>query len=307
MRWLRKGRRRERAGEDGDPSLPSIAGVVERSLAEQLAVDGYARAGQLLSSDEVLRARGVFDEAMQRLGRPLGEQWFPTILLPDDGVRAYITDELEALIRPRLATVLDPDQLELLRLDFSVKPPSGASELGPHQDFSLVDERRATSLYLWIPLEDMDEQNGTLHVVPGSHRFSNRIRSQHVPARFDEVLDLVDEASERLDCRAGELILMVSGVVHHSPPNRGDAVRLAAHGIVRPADVPLVFYYADDATPEGLVECYEMDLEHYVRHIHQGRPTSGEPVTELLERPPESMSRERFQRGLASVRERALR
>jgi hypothetical protein len=280
---------------------PPVAGVRDDAVARQLAVDGYARLGPFLTSDQIDRARHAFDVAAARLDRPLGDQWYPTILWPEDDVRAFITSELEALIAPRLESVFDPEVLELMRLDYSVKPASPTSELGAHQDFSLIDETQGTSLYLWIPLVDADETNGTLHVVPRSHRFSNRIRSQHVPAYFDEVLPLVRESAVRLDCRAGELIVMVSGVIHFSPPNRSDALRLAAHGIVKPVDAPIVFFFADEQTPADKVECYEVDLPRYVHYIHHGRPGAEVPLTRMVDRPPASMTSDRFQRGLKQV------
>lgn len=271
------------------------------SVNERLDRDGYARLGPFLSPDEVDEALAVFDEAHARLGTPLGETWFPTILLPDDEVRALITDRLGAIVRPHLEALVEPDDLEVVRLDYSVKPPSERSALGPHQDYALVDERRAQSLYLWIPLCDTGPANGTLHVVPGSHRFANRIRSRHVPAVFDEVLEGIHEASVRLDCRAGELVAMVSGVIHHSPPNRSGVLRLAAHGIVKPASEPLVLYYADDSTPAGRVECFELDIGAYVQAIHHGRPEGEVAPVRLEARPPGSMSPERFRAGLALV------
>jgi hypothetical protein len=275
--------------------------VRHAETARRLTDDGYARLGPFLTADEVDRALTAFDQAASRLDRPLGDQWFPTILLPEDDVRAFITSELEALIAPKLDHVLDPEVFELMRLDYSVKPASPSSELGPHQDFSLIDETHGTSLYLWIPLVDTDEVNGTLHVVPGSHRFSNRIRSQHVPAYFDEVLPLVRESAVRLDCRAGELIVMVSGVIHFSPPNRSDALRLAAHGIVKPVDAPIVFFFADEQTPADKVECYEVDLPRYVHYIHHGRPGAEVCLTRMVDRPAASMTSDRFQRGLKQV------
>lgn len=282
------------------PEVPTVVGPRDPEVARALSLDGYARLGVLLTSDQVERARTTFDEVARRLGRPLGDRWFPTILLPDDDLREFITSELEAIIQPVLDRVIDPEAMSLMRLDYSVKPPGAEGELGPHQDFSLVDERSSTSLYAWIPLEDVDESNGTLHVVPGSHRFCNAVRSQHVPSTFDEVLDRVHRESVRLDCSAGEVVVMVSGVIHHSPVNTSDHVRLAAHGILVPVDVPLVFYYADDATPPDKVECYEFDLDTYVRHIHQGRPDPGVVPDELVDRPP-AMTRERFDAGIGSV------
>jgi hypothetical protein len=298
-RWRR---RTAPSADDGLSPSPDPAHTVafrDPSVAARLAVDGYARLGPFLTAAEVAEANEVFAEAARRFGAPLGDGWFPTILLPDDAVRAYITEHLGAIVRPKLAELVEPASLEVVRLDYSVKPASPSSELGPHQDFALVDERTAQSLYLWIPLCDTDERNGTLHVVPGSHRYTNRIRSRHVPAVFDDVLPEVHGAATRLDCVAGELIVMVSGVIHFSPPNRSDELRLAAHGIVKPTGVPLVFYFADDETPEGKVECYELEIEPYVRAIHQGRP-DGIPMARLEDRPPSSLSPERFRAGTAA-------
>ena len=280
------------------PTAP-VTGIRDPAVARALDEFGYINVGPFLNPDEVRACREAFDDAVQRLDRPIGDAWFPTILLPEQDVRDSITAELERRVRPHLSDVVDLAALELIRLDLSVKPSSPSSELGPHQDFSLIDERRWRSLYLWIPLVDTDERNGTLHVVPGSHRFTNAIRSQHVPAVFDEVLPAVHEAAVRLDCQAGDLILMVSGVVHFSPPNRGDEVRLAVHGIVKPQAAPLVFYYADGETPAGKVECYQLDSDAYVRQIREGRPASDVPLGELVDRPPGSMTPERFRAGLA--------
>lgn len=281
---------------------PNVVGLRDIEVADRLARTGYARLGGYLSVEEVAAARSVFVESVKRLGRPIGERWFPTIMLPEGEVRDFISDELEAIIAPNLSNVVDSAEIELLRLHFSVKPPSVASELGPHQDFSVVDERKASSLYLWIALEDMNEVNGALHVVPGSHRFSNEVRSQHVPSTFDEVLDRVHESAVRLDCRAGELILMVSGVIHFSPPNNSSDVRLAAHGILKPVGSPMVFYFADELTPPGKVECYELGMDDYVEQVRQGRPRQEVPLRELVDRPPD-MTPERFERGLAATRD----
>lgn len=282
--------------------VAATVGLRDPDAATRLSRDGYARLGPFLDADEVAVANAVFVEAQERLGEPLGDSWFPTILLKDDAVRAFITEELGAVIGPKLDRIFDSDALDVVRLDYSVKPPTAVSELGPHQDYALVDERCAQSLYIWIPLCDTDDVNGTLHVVAGSHRFANRIRSRHVPAYFDEVLDLVHQAGTRLDCRAGELVVMVSGVVHYSPPNRSGGLRLAAHGILTPTDVPLVFYFADDQTPAGQVECYELDIERYVRSIHEGRPGPSVPMARFEDRPESTMRRDRFERGMAAYR-----
>jgi len=289
-----------RPGED--PTRSSrFALTRDPSVARRLALDGYARLGGVVGPDTVAAARGAVTEAIERLGRPLGDDWFPSITLPEVEVRDLISVRLTEILGPTLHAVLAEDA-ELLRLDASVKPPSPTSALGPHQDFSIVDERRFASLYLWVPLIDTDAVNGTLHVVPGSHRFANGIRAQHVPAVFDEVLDLVHDASVRLDCSVGDLVLMVSGVIHHSPANRSEAVRLAAHGIVKPTAAPIVFSFVDEATPPDEVECYEVDMATYIEGIRAGRPGPGGPRPRLVPRQATSMTPERFRAGVREVR-----
>ena len=94
---------------------------------------------------------------------------------------------------------------------------------------------------------------------------------------------------------------MVSGVIHFSPPNSSDEVRLAAHGMLAPSKIPLKFYFADEQTPEGKVEAYEADIDSYVNQLHQGRPHPDVQPIQILERPPQSMTPERFLAGLRAT------
>ncbi len=279
----------------------SIVGIRRPDDAHQLERTGYLRTEVVLSADECAHLSDVFHEAMRRTGRPIGEQWFPTILFPEDDIRAFISREASATVLPRLADVIDLEVLEPVRIDYSVKPVGPDSALGPHQDFSIVDESRWTSLYLWIPLVDSNQSNGTLHVLPGSHRFTNPVRARHVPALFDQVLDEVRRRAVRLDCKAGEVVLMVSGVVHFSPPNTSDRLRLATHGILKPIEAPVIFYYADDRTPPGLVEMYEVGIDDYVHLALDERPSAALTISGYCPRPPTEMTPERFAVGLRDV------
>jgi hypothetical protein len=265
----------------------------------RLARDGFAVLPGVFSAGDVQRMLATFDEAMGRLDRPIGTAWFPTILLPEEPVREFVTTELAQVFASALHDLLVEGETDLMRIDFSVKPASPDSGLGPHQDFSLVDERLATSLYLWAPLVDVDDHNGTLHAVRGSHHFANRIRAQHVPARFDQVIELVESSADRLDCQAGDLVVMVAGVVHYSGPNMSDRTRVAAHAVVTPSSTPLLFFYADQDTPTEKVEAFEVDIDQYVKLIRSGRPRESATLAGLFDRPPIEMTPDRFARGLA--------
>ena len=63
---------------------------------------------------------------------------------------------------------------------FITKWPGPNGAFPPHQDPTLVDERHHTGVTIWAPLDDVGPENGMLHVVPGSHRFSTALRVQDV-------------------------------------------------------------------------------------------------------------------------------
>ena len=257
----------------------------------ELERDGFTVFPGLLDAAEVDQLRDAFDGAMARWGQPVGDRWFPTILFPDPSIRRELSEAVSTVLGPHVRSVLGSSAWDLVRADYSVKPPSAVSELGPHQDFSVVDERRYRSLYVWSPLDPITRTNGALHVLPGSHRFGGEVRAQYVPFVFDDAIDLVRSASVRLETRPGDLVVMVSGVVHWSPANESDRLRLAAHGLLKPLDAPIVYFYADDDTPPGTVEMYEVDMDTYIELCLVGRPGPDVPRTGLRPRPPGALLR----------------
>jgi hypothetical protein len=68
-----------------------------------------------------------------------------------------------------------------------------------------------------------------------------------------------------------------------------------------PSKIPLKFFFADEQTPEGKVECYEADIDSYVSQLHQGRPALEVQPIQILERPPQGMTPERFLAGLRAT------
>lgn len=288
-------------GASADPARHLRRALADPIRSAELAERGYTVIPGLLDADEVARLRAAFDAGMERWGEPLGDRWFPTILFPDPAIRRELSRAVGGVLRPRMEAVLGSDRWQLVRADYSVKPPSEDSELGPHQDFSVVDERHHRSLYVWSALDPITPRNGALHVLPGSHRYGGEVRAQHVPFVFDDAIDLVRSASIRLETEPGDVVVMVSGLVHWSPANRSDAVRLAAHGLLKPIDAPIVYFYADEQTPSGSVEMYEVDMDTYIELCLVGRPGPEVRCTGLRSRPPGSLAREELIRHLAGT------
>jgi ectoine hydroxylase-related dioxygenase (phytanoyl-CoA dioxygenase family) len=94
-----------------------------------------------------------------------------------------------------------------------------------HQDSAYFDDPGRDVITLWIPLQDTDEMNGTLWVLPGSH-LNGSVAHQGPEAH----IDLPTEWSSRvqaLPMAAGDVFVSHRHTLHYSGPNRSAASRRA--------------------------------------------------------------------------------
>lgn len=131
-----------------------------------------------------------------------------------------------------LATVvklLGPDVC-LTHVQFVTKLPddeSTASDIPWHQDSGYGElEPPDQDLTVFIALNDMDERNGCLSVVPGSQRAG---LAKHGASQVNPVLREVDPGGTGLQVplRAGEALAFAGLLVHGSGANRSEAPRVA--------------------------------------------------------------------------------
>lgn len=168
------------------------------------------------------------------------------------------------LLSPTLDELFD-DHVAYLAT-FITKWPGTGSAFAPHQDPTLVDERAFRGVTVWIPLEDTLEDGvdmGTLHVVPGSHRFSASPRVQDVDdfefSPFED--DIVRVHGRAVPTRAGDVLVFDNRVIHYSWPNGGDRPRVVASFTLRPRETTPVLLRRDG---EGRVDLFRIHDDLYL-------------------------------------------
>ncbi len=96
-----------------------------------------------------------------------------------------------------------------------------------HQDWR-YGQGSANAVTFWTPLHDVDESNGTIDLIAGSHlRGYLETETLLNPRRFsivDETLD--DESYATADMELGETIVFSQLLIHRSGYNRSDRARL---------------------------------------------------------------------------------
>ncbi|CAB5026861.1 unannotated protein [freshwater metagenome] len=130
---------------------------------------------------------------------------------------------------------------------FIVKGPGQDSQKEIHRDFRLLDESQFRAVCIWVPLVDVDESNGALAVIRGSHQVDTGPRSVPMTPRYsqDPLLELSFEDTETVPVLAGEAVVFDMALAHGSDMNHSNLPRYAAAVAYAPKSAPLSLYFCD--------------------------------------------------------------
>jgi hypothetical protein len=141
---------------------------------------------------------------------------------------------------------------------FLYKVPGENSALAAHQDWTIVDEEQHVALNCWVPLGDVTKENGTLHVVPGSHYDKIKtLRAPTLPFYWQGNEEEIMAQLIPIEIKAGTAVILNQSVIHYSSPNRSQAVRKAITAGVKSAGAQMYFHYKIPDKNE--LEVFEMD------------------------------------------------
>lgn len=156
-------------------------------------------------------------------------------------------------------------EYEILSCNFFIKPPH-TGVLRIHQNWPVLD-LDDTSITLWCPLQDVDAQNGTLHLVPGSHKILPHVESIDATFGFPYFRtfenELVEKYLKPMTLKAGEALIFDESLIHWTPANNSDSPRIAVQITAYPKDKTPVLYLCEKEHP-GRFEKFEISPEFYL-------------------------------------------
>lgn len=182
-----------------------------------------------------------------------------------------------------LTSLLGPDTA-LLTSKLNTKAPGGGAAVEWHQDWAFYPHSNDDLLAFGLMLEDVEQENGPLQVIPGTHR--GPVLSHHSAESgvFCGAIDPEDplfqpEKAVTLTGKAGSMTVHHVRTLHGSAPNLSDRNRLILFYECRAADAwPLVgsvaFTTLSAKGPQAL-------WDHASGNIITGRQTT-EPRSEAV-------------------------
>lgn len=149
--------------------------------------------------------------------------------------------------------------------DLLVKRPSFTKDFPIHQDWTFVDEDIYSSVYVWVPLQDVNYLNGNLQVVEGSHLFLDKIRGANIKVSYEAIKPLIAQKYLRgIRLKAGQAIIFSQALLHASPPNRSFKTRIAMGLLMLPKEATIYHYFYDDKAQK--IKRIKADKEFYMHY-----------------------------------------
>jgi ectoine hydroxylase-related dioxygenase (phytanoyl-CoA dioxygenase family) len=218
-----------------------MTGTELQTIAEDFHRNGYTVVRGLFAPEEVAELRETFMaanadgpvEGLSEIHRgPNGYRasdplaFYPRMMHPHRHPKSPVGPlSLRRMLDPRLKTLLtafmggEPVAAQSM---FYFKP-AGARGQDLHQDNFYLRVAPDTCYAAWLAIDDADEENGGMVVVPGSHELpvlcpSRSDKTQFFTDHHVEVPDGLQVEPVRL--KAGDMLFFNGSVIHGSYPNR---------------------------------------------------------------------------------------
>lgn len=227
-----------------------------------------------LSSDEIQALSICLEENFKDI--PAG--FYSTSFSADEMAKQASSSQIDDIFETKVNAFAAP--YRKLGNCFLTKSAGERGEMPIHQDWTVVDEPKFQSMTIWVPLCDVDQTNGAMQVIDGSHLFSNALRAPTLPNAFAGVTSEMRPDLKSISMKAGEALVFSQALLHASPPNLSEKRRdVITFGFI-PENAELVYYYKND---QDKVEKYQVPDTFFGQYNTDigSRPKLGTLVSEF--------------------------
>ncbi|MDZ7962613.1 MAG: phytanoyl-CoA dioxygenase family protein [Aulosira sp. DedQUE10] len=144
-----------------------------------------------------------------------------SLWLVDPDFRALV---FESPLSTIAAQLLQSEKLNFLADGFFIKKPKATSRVGWHNDLPYWPIQGWQCCKIWLALDNVNEENGRLEYIKGSHQWGKELREDSNPSWFvePEPHELLSWDMEPGDCLVHHLL-----TIHHSVTNISSRQRRA--------------------------------------------------------------------------------
>lgn len=254
--------------------------IKDERLEKAMDKDGYFVVKSFLTEQQLQAFENLYAEY-----RPADEinkyGFYASTFSSNLPYRRKLKQEIPDIFKPSLEKMFK--DYKFIGANFILKIPGENSRLEIHQDTSLIDEAKFTPINVWCPMVDVNVENGTLYLIPGSHRFFNNIRIPAIQYPYQDIFPHVLTHLMPISVKRGDAVIFNSSIIHYSPDNKTDKERVVADTCLTHQDADIRVYHKEPDQTEDSLEIISQDddfLEKflYFRENIFARPEGGTTI-----------------------------
>ncbi|MFN8315570.1 MAG: phytanoyl-CoA dioxygenase family protein [Chitinophagales bacterium] len=214
----------------------------DQTLEAQLEQDGVVRI-PFLTQEELAEVQ-AFYKGLHGGGNPpaLYDGIHMTIWSPDLSYKLKIKENLERILAA--ACERNFKNYRAVNQQFIVKLKGEETTFPVHQDWSIVDESKYTSFNIWVPLQDVNENNGAMWILKKSHNINRPVRGAgYLFPNYNPILEELKKRSTVFSMKAGEALIFFLNTIHGSPANQSENERVVIQSAILPDEASFQIYH----------------------------------------------------------------
>lgn len=200
--------------------------------------------------------------------------FYSTSFLPDYTFKKQLSEQISGEMNLLVRQIFQ--DYKTLGAGFLLKQAGTAGRMPLHQDWTVVDESQYRSITIWIPLIDVNAENGAIRVLPGSHEYHNILRAPTLPPAISHLGARIEPHLRTLEMKAGQAFIFDQSLIHCSHDNNSTVPRPALTYGLTHSEAQLVYYYQNPGIPDAPVEKLAVGDDFFLRYHNIGeRPDFG--------------------------------
>lgn len=185
----------------------------------------------------------LFENLTKKYLTDINSNFYYSLLENTQKETLQINQEIDTILEQTYTSVFD--DFVVRSASFLAKPAHHQEEMYLHRDWSFTDIFLYNTGTLWIPLSEVNENNGAMYVIKGSHLMDRSFISASLMTPRIPFKEINSDQIKVLNIAKGQALIFNPHIWHGSFPNHTDQPRIVITSQISPQLAPFNYYHQD--------------------------------------------------------------